>query len=154
MSMKQLPIIALVAASLCCASAALAGTKYQTSLVPNVAGTVPGFASSGASIKLDDKLAVKGKLKTVVDGSGNRITTDTENSADDYKVEIDLAVGTTSATISISFDLKNGNGKFQEDISGDAVFAGATSGDAVAIEAVRVLDANGTVIGVGGVSVK
>jgi len=39
-------------------------------------------------------------------------------------------------------------------ISGAAVFAGASSGDGVAIEAVRVLDANGAVIGVGGISVK
>ncbi len=154
--MKHLAPIALVAFGVFFASTAVAGTKYQTSLVPNVAGTLPGFASSGASIKLDDKLAVKGKVKTVVDAVGDRITTDPENPLDDYKVEIDLAVPATAAsgTISISFDLKNGNGKFQADISGDPVFVGTSSGDGVAVEAVRVLDANGAVIGVGGFSVK
>jgi len=154
--MKYAMCATLVAAALSIASMAVAGTKFQTSLVPNVAGSQPGFASSGASIKLDDQLRVKGKVKTVVDAAGDRVTTDIAEPLDDYTVEVDLTVPATavSGTISIPFDVKNGNGKFAADIGADPVFAGAAVGDGVAIEAVRVLDPNGAIIGVGGVAVR
>ncbi len=52
-----------------------AGGKYQTTLVPNVAGTHPGFSATGSSIKMQNG-RVTGKIKGVVDGTGNRVTTD------------------------------------------------------------------------------
>jgi len=70
MHRRHVAPIALVAVGLFSVSTAVAGTKYQTSLVPNVAGTAPGFAFTGASVKLDDNLLVKGKIKTVVDAGG------------------------------------------------------------------------------------
>jgi hypothetical protein len=135
---------------------AAAGTKYQTSLVPNVAGTTPGFSQNGSSIKLDDRVRVKGKIKKVVDAAGALVTTDGVPSADDYTVEIDISVPATagSGTVTVPFDVKNGNGKFDEDLTADPAFAGATSGDGVAVTAVRVKDGTGTVLGVGGFAVK
>ncbi len=136
------------------ASSASAGTKYQTSLVPTVAGAMPGLAASGSSIKLDGHRHLKGKLKKVVDGVGALVTTDGVPSADDYKVEIDLAVAATatSGTVTVSLDPKNGNGTFAADISGDPVLAGAALGDGIAVNAVRVKDSGGTVIGNGGIA--
>ncbi len=137
-------------------SSAFAGTKYQTSLVPNVAGAMPGFAAHGSSIKIDGHRALKGKLKKVVDGTGALVTTDGTPSSDDYTVEVDVSVPATAVTgtISVAFDLKNGNGKFAADISADPAFAGATLGDGVAVGAVRVKDSTGTVLGVGGFAVE
>jgi hypothetical protein len=133
-----------------------AGTKYQTSLVPNVAGTMPGFSANGSSIKIDGHRMLKGKIKKVVDGTGALVTTDGTPSLDDYSVEVDLSVPTTavSGTVTVKFDLNNGNGKFAADLSGDPVFVGATLGDGVAVTAIRVKDSAGTVLGVGGFAVE
>jgi hypothetical protein len=131
------------------ASPVHAGTKYQTTLVPGAPGTTPGFSSSGSSIKIDGKRQVlKGKIKNVVDALGARITTDGVPSSDDYSVEVDLSVG---GTVVVPFDLKNGNGKFVQDLT--ATLSGAALGDGVAVTAVRVKDDLGTVIGNGGVAV-
>jgi len=133
------------------------GTKYQTSLVPNVAGTSPGFAGAGSSIKIDGHRMLKGKIKKVVDGLGALVTTDSVlPSADDYTIEVDLTVPatTTSGTVTVPFDLKNGNGKFAADLTNDAVFTNAVRGDGVAVTAIRVKDSTGTVLGVGGVAIE
>lgn len=146
----------LVAGMAFSASSALAGTKYQTSLVPTVSGTMPGFSQKGSSIKIDGHRSLKGKLKKAVDGTGALVTTDPMNPADNYSVEVDVAVAATatSGTVTVSFDLKNGNGTFAADISGDPALAGAVLGDGIAINAVRVKDGSGTVIGTGGVTVE
>ena len=135
---------------------ALAGTKYQTSLVPILAGSTPGFAASGSSIKIDDKLRLKGKVKKIVDGAGDRVTTDGIPSADDYSVEVDLglASGTSAGTVVVSFDVNNGNGKFSVDLTGDPAIAGGGPGDGVAVTGVRVNDSLGTLLGVGGFAIK
>ncbi len=134
---------------------ASAGTKIQASLVPNVAGTMPGFSENGSSIKLDDHLSLKGKVKKVVDGAGARVTTDGVPSTDDYTVEVDVSVPATltSGTVTVAFDVTNGNGSFAEDLSTNPLFAGTTSGDGVAVTAVRVKDSGGTVRGVGGFAI-
>jgi hypothetical protein len=146
---------ALVAA-LAIAAPAVAGTKFQTSLVPLVAGAHPGFSSNGSSIKLDDHLNLSGKVKKVVDGTGALVTTDGVPSSDDYHVEVDLGLmsGTTTGTVSVAFDLKNGNGKFQANLTGNPALAGGMSGDGVAVNGVRVKDSSGTVLGVGGFALK
>lgn len=142
------------------ASAEAAATSYQTSLVPIEADATPGFSTNGSSIKIisgNHQLRVKGKIKRIVDENGDRVTTVRSDSDDDYVVEIDLFVPATdeSDTVSIPFDLKNGNGTFQTRVNrGDSIFAGAAKGDGVVIEAVRVLDASGTLIGAGGVSLR
>ncbi|MBI3769734.1 MAG: hypothetical protein HY271_14770 [Deltaproteobacteria bacterium] len=125
-------------------------------MVPTVAGVMPGFSASGSSIKIDGHRSLKGKLKNVVDVTGARVTTDPMNTADNYSVEVDVAVAATATTgtVTVSFDLKNGNGGFAADVSGDPVLIGATLGDGVAINAVRVKDGSGTVIGTGGVAVE
>lgn len=132
-----------------------AGTKYQTSLVPLIAGSTPGFSAKGSSIKLDDKLRLKGKIKKVVDGAGVRVTTDGVPSPDDYSVEVDLAVaaGTAAGTVTVFFDLNNGNGKFAADLSTDPVISAAAAGDGIAVNAVRVKDASSTLFGVGGFAI-
>lgn len=147
-------LVALAALGMVGAAPAAAGTKYQTSLVPNVAASTPGFSQKGSSIKIDDHRALKGKIKKVVDGTGALVTTDPMNPADNYTVEIDLAVPATtlSGTTVVSFDVKNGNGTFAADLTADPTLAGAVAGDGVAINGVRVKDPNGTVLGVGGVS--
>ncbi len=156
--MKRIATLALAAvcAFALTATPSLAGTKFQTSIVPDVAGTLPGFSPSGSSIKLDDKLRLKGKIKKVVDGAGVRVTTDGVPSVDDYSVEVDLSVPATagSGTVTVSFDVKNGNGKFAADLTGDPALVGAVSGDGVNVGAVRVKDSSGTVIGGGGFAVK
>ena len=140
------------------ASPAHAGSKYQTTLVPTTATSQPGFSAKGSSIKIDGHRALKGKIKKVVDGAGMLVTTDGVPSSDDYTVEVDLAVPATAATgtVSVKFDLGNGNGKFAADISGDPVFTGATLGDGVSVLAVRVKDNALTpaVIGTGGIAVE
>lgn len=140
--------------ALLAAAPAIAGTKYQTSLVPNVAGSQPGFSQNGSSVKIDDHRRLKGKIKKVVDGTGALVTTDSLNPADNYSIEIDLAVPATSlsGTVTVSFDVNNGNGKFAADLSTDPTLVGAVAGDGVAINGVRVKDSNGTVLGIGGVS--
>ena len=151
------PILAVTCAALGIATApALAGTKYQTSLVPILAGSTPGFSSSGSSIKLDDKLSLKGKVKKIVDGAGMRVNTDGVPSADDYSVEVDLglASGTAAGTVVVPFDVTNGNGKFSVDLTGDPAIAGGGSGDGVAVTGVRVKDSSGTLLGVGGFAIK
>ncbi|MBI3767947.1 MAG: hypothetical protein HY271_05545 [Deltaproteobacteria bacterium] len=156
--MRTLRATILLTAALALAAAhpASAGTKYQTSLVPTVAGTQPGFSASGSSVKFDGHRSVKGKLKKVVDGTGTLVTTDPMNPADNYSVEIDVAVPAvpTSGTIAVSFDLKNGNGTFAAAVSGDPALAGAVVGEGIAVTAVRVKDSGGTVIGNGGVAVE
>ena len=138
------------------AGPAYAGTKYQTSLVPNVAGASPGFAAAGSSIKIDGQLALKGKVKKVVDGTSALVSTDGVPSADDYKIEVDLSVPATAVigTVTVPFDVNNGNGKFSSDLSGDPVFVGAALGAGVAVTAIRVKDSAGTVIGVGGIAIE
>jgi hypothetical protein len=147
---------ALVATALLTASSALAVTKYQTSLVPNVAGETPGFATTGSSISIDGHGLLKGKIKKVVDGSGLAVTTDPLNPADNYSVEVDLAVAATatSGTVTVSFDVKKGNGNFSADISADPVLANAVLGDGVAVTGVRVRDGGGNVLGTGGVAIQ
>ena len=156
--LRQIAAVATFTAALVMFGAApsVAGTKYQTNLVPTVAGTTPGFAAQGSSIKIDGHGNLKGKIKNVVDGAGNRVTTDVNDAGDNYSVEIDLAVAATAGggTVTVSFDLKNGNGNFVTSISGDPALAGATVGDGVAVNAVRVKDSTGTVIGTGGVAVE
>ncbi len=159
--MKRVVRCASIFAAVACMSIGLlptqvhAATKYQTSLVPNVAGTMPGFSANGSSIQLNSHLALKGKIKGVVDSTGARITTDPANPADNYSVEVDIFVPHTGGTetVTVSFDLKNGNGTFSEDLSSDPVLTAAATGDGVAVLAVRVKD-NSTpvplVIGVGG----
>jgi len=130
-----------------------AGTKYQTTLVPDVAGTNPGFSASGSSIKIMGNLSVKGKLKKVTDGTGALVTTDPLTPGDEYSVEIDLSVPHTgvSGTVELAFDLVNGNGKFSAaSLSADPALAGAATGDGVAVLAIRVKDSAGAVIGRGG----
>ena len=148
-----IPALALFVA--CPASA---GTKFQTSLVPNIAGAMPGFSANGSSIKINGHRSLKGKIKKVVDGAGALVTTDDMNPADNYTVEVDLSVPATavSGTITVSFDVKNGNGTFAADVSGDPVFAGATLGDGVAVTAIRVKDNSPTptTLGVGGFAVE
>jgi len=142
------------------ASAEAAATSYRTSLVPIEADAAPGFSTNGSSIKIisgNNQLRVKGKIKRVVDENGDRVTTDRSDSDDDYVVEIDLFVPATdeSDTVSIPFDLKNGNGVFRTHVKrGDPIFAGAMKGDGVVIESVRIFDASGTLIGGGGVSLR
>ncbi len=121
-------------------------TKYQTSLVPDVAGTQPGFSAKGSSIQINGHLALKGKLKGAVDGTGARISGRT------YTVEVDLSIPATSATetVSVPCDLTNGNCTFKEDLSSDVDLSAAAVGDGVAVLAVRVKDNNGVVIGRGG----
>jgi len=146
-----IPALALVVAS-----PVSAGTKFQTSLVPNVAGSMPGFSAKGSSIKIDGHRNLKGKIKKVVDGTGALVTTDDMNPADNYTVEVDLSVPATAAagTITVSFDVKNGNGTFAADVSGDPVFAGAVLGDGVAVTGIRVKDSSATVLGVGGFAIE
>jgi hypothetical protein len=143
-----------VAAMLVMGGPVIAGTKYQTSLVPNVAGAQPGFSASGSSIKIDGHRSLKGKIKKVVDGTGTLVTTDPANPADDYSIEVDLAVPATalSGTATVAFDVKKGNGTFAVDLSSDPTLVGAVLGDGIAVNGVRVKDPNGTVIGVGGVA--
>ena len=138
------------------ATAAHAGSKYQTTLVPTVAGATPGFSAKGSSIKLDGHRKLKGKIKKVVDGAGALVTTDGTPSADDYTVEVDLAVSATATTgtVTVPFDLGNGNGNFALDISADPVFTGAALGDGVSVNAVRVKDSGGAVLGGGGVAIE
>ena len=135
-----------------------AATTYQASLVPVQADTVPGFSARGSSIKIvsNNQLRMKGKIKQVVDVDGNRVTTRPEDSDDDYTVEVDFFVPATddSGTISMLFDLKNGNGKFRMHVNGNDAFPDAMRGDGVVIEEVRIFDASHTLIGVGGVSLR
>jgi len=123
-----------------------AGTKYQTSLVPDVALLTPGFSANGSSIQLNGKLALKGKIKGVVDVNGDRIT------ATNYSVEVDLSIPATATTetVTVSFDLTNGNGKFSADLSADPGLSAAAVGNGVAVLAVRVKDDAAAVIGHGG----
>jgi hypothetical protein len=144
------------AAMLAAASPAHAGSKYQTTLVPTTTASQPGFSAKGSSIKINGARALKGKIKKVVDGTGMLVTTDGTPSLDDYTVEVDLAVAATAmtGTVTVAFDLDNGNGKFAADISGDAVFTGAMLGDGVSVLGVRVKDSSGTVIGTGGFAIE
>ena len=136
-------------------TAVQAGTKYQTTLVPNVSGTTPGFSAKGSSLKLDgSRHTLSGKIKNVVDGTGARVSTDPNAPGDNYSVEVDLSVPAVPATttLTVSFDVANGNGKFSVDLGGDPVFAAAATGQGIAVLAVRVKDATATVIGVGGIA--
>ena len=155
-SMKLAGGVLALAALLALGTApAQAGTKYQTTLVPNVAGTMPGFSAKGSSVKLDgSRHMLSGKLKNVIDGTGARVTTDTTMPGDNYSVEVDLSIPAVPATTTVtaSFDLMNGNGKFAVDLGTDPVFAAAVVGQGVAVLAVRVKDSTGTVIGVGGIA--
>jgi len=151
-----LGIISAFAAVIVGAGPVAAGTKFQTSLVPTVAGTPPGFSASGSSLFIDGHRQLKGKIKKVVDGAGLLVTTDGTPSLDDYRVEIDLTVAATATTGTavVKFDVKNGNGKFSASLSGDPVFTGAAVGDGVAVTGIRVKDGSGTVIGTGGFAVE
>jgi hypothetical protein len=131
-------------------ASAHAGTKYQTNLVPVSAAGQPGFSASGSSIKIDrSPMTVSGKIKKVVDGTGALVTTDGVASADDYTVEVDRSCPATAGSDNaiVPVELKNGNGKFTLTLGG---FCGPGAG--VGITAIRVKDAAGIVIGVGGVS--
>ena len=129
---------------------ALAGTKFQTSLVPTLVGASPGFSNAGSSVKIDIN-AVKGKIKKVVDGAGALVSTDGTPSADDYTIEIDtLEANATTGMLVIPFDLTNGNGKFSLSLSG--VFTPA--GQSLSFTGIRVKDSVGTVLGTGGISLE
>jgi hypothetical protein len=67
-----------------------------------------------------------------------------------------LSVPATAAsgTVTLSFDLTNGNGKFAADLTTDTVFMNAVVGDGVAVTAVRVKDSGGAVIGPGGFGIE
>jgi len=151
MKVAMMIVTLTFAAALAAVAPAHAGSKYQTTLVPTSTTAVPGFSAKGSSIKLDGHLALKGKIKKVVNGSG-LVTTDGTPSADDYSVEVDLAVPATAATgtVTVAFDVNNGNGKFAASLVGNPVFAGSALGDGVSVLAVRVKDASSTVIGTGG----
>ena len=148
-SMKALLALGLAVGLSAAAGPVHAGSKYQTTLVPNQAGTNPGFSASGSSIKFDGHRMLKGKLKNVVDGTGNRVNTTTP-----YSVEMDVAVGASSGTLTVSVNLTNGNGTFAADESSATVFTGAMTGAGVAVNGVRVKDSTGTVIGSGGVAIE
>ncbi len=123
-----------------------ASSKYQTTLVPNLTGTHPGFSASGSSIKIQNG-KVTGKIKGVVDGTGNRVT------ASNYSVHVsftELNMG-TNGSITVSFNLTNGNASFSQDATAAFSAAGATTGDGIAIDGVRVMDNMMNVIGGGGV---
>ena len=158
--MKRYSSIQCFALSLCVAGLAAApvyaGTKYHTNLVPLVEHTTPGFSPHGSHLKFNDHRHLKGKIKRVVDAAGARITTDGTPSMDDYSVEVDQSVPATggSETVTVHFDLKNGNGDFKVDLSTDPVLSAAAAGDGVAVDAVRVKNSAGTLIGVGGFSLK
>ncbi len=57
----------------------------------------------------------------------------------------------TTGTVTVTFDLTNGNGTFAKDASTAFSAAGATAGDGIAIDSVRVMDDMQNVIGGGGV---
>jgi hypothetical protein len=156
MSITKLSILGLAVGLCGVAGPASALSKYQTTLIPLQAGTKPGFSASGSSIKLDGHRKLLVKIKNVVDGTGARVTTDPNNASDNYSVEIDVDIPATAATgtVTVSFDLKNGNGGASADVSTNVVFTGATTGDGVGIDAVRVKDGSGTVIGRGGVAIE
>lgn len=148
--------VAFTVGLLALAPPAHAGTKYQTTLVPDVAGSTPGFSGKGSSIKLDGHRKLKGKVKKVVDGAGSLVSTDPGVPQDDYSVEVDLTVPATatSGTVTVPFDLNNGNGNFAADLTTDPVFTGASLGDGVAVTGVRVKDSAGTVLGNGGIAIE
>jgi hypothetical protein len=142
----RLLFAASVLPSLLAPAVALAGSSYQTTLVPVTADSQPGFSSKGSSIKIvsSGNLKIKGKLKRVVDESGDRVTTDRNDGGDDYCVQIDLyvpAIGIDALmTVEIPFDLNNGNGTFKENLNPGGPVAGAQKGDAIVVQEVRVLD--------------
>ena len=152
MKVAMMIVTLTFAAALAAVAPAHAGSKYQTTLVPTSTTALPGFSAKGSSIKIDGHLALKGKIKKVVDGAGALVTTDGVPSSDDYSVEVDLAVPATAATgtVTVAFDVNNGNGKFAASLAGNPVFAGSALGDGVSVLAVRVKDASATVIGTGG----
>jgi hypothetical protein len=124
-------------------------SKYQTTLVPNLAGTNPGFSASGSSIKIQHAM-VTGKIKDVVDGAGNRVTTSPTNPYTIHVAFTELSMGTTG-TVTVTVNLTNGNGTFAQDASSAFSAAGVTPGDGIAIDSVRVSDNMGNTIGGGGV---
>jgi hypothetical protein len=126
-----------------------AGSKYQTTLVPNLAGTNPGFSASGSSIKIQHAM-VTGKIKGVVDDAGNRVTTGPTNPYTIHVSFTELSMGTTGA-VTVTLNLKNGNGTFAQDASSAFSAAGVTAGDGIAIDSVRVMDNMSNTIGGGGV---
>jgi hypothetical protein len=154
--------LVISAAWLIAADPGYAATTFKASLVPVEAGTTPGFSANGSSIKLVSKnrLSLKGKIKKVVDVDGNRVTTQRNDPDDDYMLEIDIFVPATDPatdafrTISIPFDLKNGNGKFKTRMLADDLLKGAVRGHGILIEGVRILDASDTLIGGGGVALR
>ena len=149
----------LISAAFLVASSPIhAATTYKASLVPVQADTAPGFSARGSSIKMvsSNQLRVKGKIKRVVDVDGNRVTTRPEDPDDDYTVEVDVFVPATdvSETISMHFDLKNGNGTFKTRVNRGNALQDAMKGDGVVIEGVRIFDALDTLIGGGGLSLR
>ena len=154
--MTRLLALAAVAALPLVAAPVHAGTKYQTNLVPELAGSTPGFSANGSSIKIDDKLSIKGKIKGVVDALGDKVTTDSVDSNDDYVVQIDLAIDASHAAgaVFIHFDVKKGNATFATSLVGNPLLAGATAGMGVTVHRIEVRNANGEVLGTGGFALK
>lgn len=138
------------------AGPAHAGSKYQASLVPVMEGNKPGFRADGSDLRIDEHKKVKGKLHEVVNAAGNKVTTDGHPSADDYVLDIDLSVPATgqSTIAAIPFDLRDGHADIKADLRNNAVFAGAKTGDGVAVTGVRVKDASATIIGNAGFALK
>ncbi len=139
-------------------AAAGAATTFQVSLVPIEADAAPGFSEKGSSVKIvsNNHVQVKGKIKAVVDANGERVSTRTNDSGDDYHIEVDIFVPATGEedTISIPFDLKKGNGNFKLRVNGSPALNAAMSGDGVIVEEVRVFNALDEQIGGGGFSLR
>lgn len=133
-------------------------TSFQTSLVPDVANTTPGFRAEGSSLKIvsSGNLRVRGKLKGVADAQGDPVTTNRNDDGDDYCVELDLFVAATdqAGTVTLCFDVRKDNASFKGKLGGGPVFADAEKGDGVSVREIRVLDSAGDVIGSGGLSLR
>ena len=140
------------------AALAAPNTSFQAALVPDEADATPGFRAAGSSIKIMSagQLRLMGKIKGVVDASGDDVTTDPGDGDDDYCIEVDLFVAATdqAGTAEVCFDLRNGNGTFKAHLGGEPALAGAAKGDAVTVREIRVLDGAGEVIGSGGLALR
>jgi hypothetical protein len=156
--MRLLSVLAPVLFLLAPGGALAAATMFQASLVPNESEATPGFRASGSSLKLVSagNLRLMGKLKGVVDGSGDEVTTDPGDPDDDYCVEVDLFVAATAqaGTAEVCFDVRNGNASFKANLGGEPALAGSAKGDGVTVREIRVLDGAGLAIGSGGVALR
>jgi hypothetical protein len=149
-------LLAVLACGVIGLAAAPAYGKGEMGLAPIQKGSKPGFSGGPSSLKIDGKNHLTGKLRDVVDNNGHRVTTSPTDPTDDYSIEVDLTVPSTSSsgTVTVKFDLKNGNARFKTDISTNSIFSSAAQGAGVAVNGVRVKNGAGTVIGVGGYTLR